>query len=262
MPTSLKDIQSQMQAAILHGDDEILAHIKQSSKEQRETLLNIYQHAYGARLQEFLENDYPLTRTYLGEELFAQTAKAYVNNTPSSTPNARWFGQNFPEHCASDPTLKDQTEIAELAHLERALNTAFDATDTPSFSQNNLAEIPPEQWGDLTFQKHPSVSRLTHITNAADIWSALSKEETPPPAKPTQKMTELIIWRGERKARFRPLAYDEAMIWDEAMKGAGFADLCEMLGTYWTPEEAPLKAASYLQGWLQAEWLAVPEKPS
>ena len=258
MSSSLKEIQEKLQAAILHGDKAILKDIKDNAKEQPETLLHVYQHAYGARLEEFLSNDYPKTQAYLGEELFQKTAKAYYKNAPSTTPNARWFGQNFPNFCKQEPSLKDQPQVAELAQLEHALNTAFDAKDAPFFTQDDLAQISPEQWGDLIFTPHPSTSHLSLYTNAADIWSALSKEETPPEAINTDTPTELLIWRGNNRARFRPLSYDEAMIWDEAMKGSPFASLCEMLGTYWPEEEAPLKAATYLQSWLNSEWLAKP----
>ena len=258
MPKSLKEIQEKLQAAILHGDKAILKDIKDNTKEQRETLLQVYQHAYGARLEEFLANDYPKTQSYLGENLFQKTAKAYYKNAPSTTPNARWFGQNFPAFCKKHTALKDKPEITELAQLEHALNTAFDAKDAPPFTQNDLTKIAPEQWGQLTFIAHPSITRLSQHTNASDIWSALSKEKNPPPVTTREKPKELLIWRGDQRARFRPLAYDEAMIWDEAVKGANFANLCEMLGIYWPEEEAPLKAATYLQSWLNSEWLAKP----
>ncbi len=256
MPSSLKEIQEKLQAAILHGDTAILNDIQDTPKEQRETLLYVYQHAYGARLEEFLANDFPKTYAYLGDVFFQNIAQAYYKSAPSTTPNARWFGQNFPSFCRQESSLKDQPQVAELAQLEHALNTAFDAEDAPLFTQDDLALTPPDQWGLLTFAPHPSTTRLSLFTNAADIWSALSKEETPPEVKTGDSPTELLVWRGNNRARFRPLAYDEAMIWDEALKGAPFASLCEMLGTYWPEEEAPIKAATYLQSWLSSEWLA------
>ena len=256
MSDSLKKIQEQFQAAILNQDDSILTAIKENDKEEKHTLLNIYQHAYGARLIEFLENDFPLTALYLGEEAFAQTGQAYYEANPSNTPNARWFGRKYADFLKSYAPLSSAPEAADLASLEQALNTAFGAKNAPTLTQVDLANLSPQDWPTLTFSPHPSICRMTMETNADLIWAALSKETPPPEPQTLQRPTELIVWRGEGMARFRPLSYDEAMIWDEAVKGATFGDLCEMLGTYWPQEEAPLKAANYLQAWLSSEFLA------
>ncbi len=256
MSDSLKDIQEQFQASILNQDDTILASIKESEKEEKRTLLHVYQHAYGSRLIEFLENDFPLTALYLGEEAFAQTGQAYYGANPSNTPNARWFGRKYADFLKSYAPLSSAPEAGDLASLEQALNTAFDAKNAPTLTQTDLANLSPQDWPTLTFNPHPSICRMAMATNADLIWAALSKETPPPEPQTLQRPTELIVWRGEGMARFRPLSYDEAMIWDEAVKGATFGDLCEMLGTYWPQEEAPLKAANYLQAWLSSEFLA------
>ena len=256
MSDSLKEIQEKFQASILNQDDSILASIQDNEKEEKRTLLHVYQNAYGARLIEFLENDFPLTTMYLGEDAFAQTGQAYYEANPSNTPNARWFGYKYADFLKNYSPLSQTPEAADLASLEQALNTAFDAKNAPTLTQADLANLSPQDWPTLTFTPHPSTRRLQIETNADLIWAALSKETAPPEPQKLQMPTELIVWRGEGMARFRPLSYDEAMIWDEAVKGANFSTLCEMLGTYWPQEEAPLKAANYLQSWLSSEFLA------
>ncbi len=261
MAKTLAQLQTELQAAILGEESPILEDIKDSSKERREILLNVYQHAYGARLSEFLTNDYPRTLAYLGEDLFQQAAEGYYKHYPSNSPNARWFGRNFPLFLKTEAPFKDRPECAELAELEMSLNNAFDAEDTATINQSHLQAIEPENWSRLTFKPHPSTARLSQKTNAANIWSALAREETPPETSISQMPQELIIWRGNGMSRFRPLSYDEAMIWDETLKGANFSQLCEMLGTYWPSDDAPLKAATYLQSWLASELLAKAEIP-
>ena len=66
----------------------------------------------------------------------------------------------------------------------------------------------------------------------------------------------ILVWRTALTSRFRALSYDEAMIFDEMVNGKNFAAICEMLGTYWPEQEAPMKAAGYLHGWLQTELIA------
>lgn len=258
MADSLAEMQEKFLKSILSSDETILEGIKDSSKENRRTLLSVYQHAYGARLQEFLENDFPVSFSYIGDDRFTALASAYHQAHPSDNPNARWFGRHFAEFISAHESLRDHPECGEIAILEHALNTAFDAPDIPPLDLSTLTALAPEDWPALTFRAHPSTHRLTHTTNAAPISAAINNEQSCPKAEPLPEPQQLIVWRGETMARYRPMDYDEAMIWDEAQKGATFADLCEMLGTYWPEDEAPMKAAGYLQAWLTSEFLIDP----
>lgn len=49
---------------------------------------------------------------------------------------------------------------------------------------------------------------------------------------------------------FRVLSYEEAMAWNEGAGGTSFAGLCEILATYGGEEDAPARAAGYLQNWI------------
>ena len=51
--------------------------------------------------------------------------------------------------------------------------------------------------------------------------------------------------------KLRVLSAEEAMMWDEAAKGVTFGVLCEMLATFDNPDEAPMRAAQYLKGWIE-----------
>ena len=51
-------------------------------------------------------------------------------------------------------------------------------------------------------------------------------------------------------------ATEEAMMWDEAAKGVRFGVLCEMVATFAGEDDAELRAASYLKGWVDTGMLA------
>jgi hypothetical protein len=57
-------------------------------------------------------------------------------------------------------------------------------------------------------------------------------------------------------ARFKPLSTEEAMMWDEAVKGVRFGALCEMVATFGGEDDAELRAASYLKDWVDMGMLA------
>lgn len=253
--TGLKQLQERFQAGILAGDDTILGDVKDSARERRSVLFGVYRNAYVARLAEILGNDYSQVHAYLGDDGFAKLARAYIAAHPSDRRNARWFGRHLPQFAKETAPFASHSEIAEIAALEKALDDAFDGPDATPLAIGNLAAIPPEDWPRLTFQPHPTAIRLTFTTNAAEIWSALKDGISPPAPARQPEPQALIVWRQDDMARFRPLAAEEAMMWDEAGKGVRFGVLCEMLATFAGEEDAGLRAATYLKTWIDSATL-------
>jgi hypothetical protein len=254
--SSLKDLQESFQRGILAGDDTILSEVNDSAKEQRTVLFGVYRNAYVARLAEILGNDYEQVHAYLGDAAFAKLTQAYIAANPSDQRNARWFGRHFPKFAQDTPPYADHPEVGEIAALEKALADAFDGPDAPPLGMADLANIPAEDWPRLTFQPHPTAIRLTLKTNAAAIWSALKDETAPPKPQRPPEPQAFLVWRQDFMARFRPLDAEEAMMWDEATKGVRFGVLCEMVATFAGEDEAELRAATYLRGWIDLGLLA------
>ena len=253
---SLKELQDTFQRGILAGDDAILDEVKDTAKEQRKVLFGVYRNAYVARLAEILDDDYEQLHAYLGDRAFAKLVKAYIAANPSDQRSARWFGRHLPAFVRDSETYAKHPEAAELAQLEKALADAFDGPDAPPLGIEALAAVAPEAWPNLVFTPHPTAIRLTFNTNAADIWSALKDEEAPPKPEHLIEPQAIVVWRQDFMARFRPLSAEEAMMWDEAAKGVRFGVLCEMVATFGGEDDAELRAATYLKGWVDMEMLA------
>ena len=248
----LASLQDEFQRAVVAGDDAVLAELVDTSKENRNVLLNVYRNAYVLRLIDFLSHDYEKLHAYMGDEQFAQMARDFIAANPSATPNARWFGAGLAKFLQTSDPYRDMPVLSDLADLESALNDVFDAEDAVVLGLVDLKAVAPDAWPMLTFVPHPATRRLDLSTNASDIWSALHKDETPPQPKAPGETNQLIIYRSDGMAAFRALSSDEAMMWDEAAKGVRFSILCEMLSIYCGEENAAARAASYLQGWINS----------
>jgi hypothetical protein len=247
--------QGEFQRGILTGDDDILAEILDSPREERETLFGVYRYAYGSRLVEAMRNDHELLHRYLGDEMFDEMGHAYVKARPSEHPNLRWFSQGLPDFLKSAEPYRNYPALSDLAALEKALNDAFDAKEAPVLALTDMASFAPERWNDLVFRPHPSTCRLDLATNASAIWLALKNDATPPDAETLPEPCRLLIWRQGTTPMFRELSAEEAMMWDEAANGIRFGVLCEMLATYDDPDGAAARGAGYLHGWITSESL-------
>ena len=132
------------------------------------------------RLSEFLAHDHEILRQYIGETQFDKMAQSYIAAHPSQHPNARWYSVHLAEYLHNYEPFLYHPEIQELATLELALNTAFDAPDAASLSLVQLTALDPEIFKSLILGIHPSASRLTFKQNTTSIWSALKCETQPP----------------------------------------------------------------------------------
>ncbi len=126
---TLSEIQDSLQAAILSGDDAILASLMDNSHTTRDILFGVYRHAYASRLADVLMNEYPLLRAYVGDKDFSALARAYIGAHPSRNQNARWFGTGFPAFLAKQDAAVRSPVLPDLACIERDVSNAFDALD-------------------------------------------------------------------------------------------------------------------------------------
>lgn len=248
----LAALQARFQQAVVDGDDDILSELVDSPKEDRNVLLGVYRHAYTARLIDFLKTDYPKLYALLGDEQFDELANGYIAAHPSRTPNARWFGDYFPAYLGGQESYDHHMFLSELAALDRALNDVFDAPDLTALSLADLATISPEDWAGLSFVADTAVRRLDFNSNAAEFWQALHNETDLPDIRALDPASPIIVSRGDGMASYRPMAADEAMMWDEAANGVTFSVLCEMLAMHGGEDDAATRAAGYLQNWIAA----------
>lgn len=214
--------------------------------------LGIYHNAYRMRIIEALASPYGGLKKLLGPVQFQAIALGYLNRYPSTYPNLRWYGSKMADYLQT--VLPHNLVATEMATFEWALAAAFDAPDVTVVTLQDLAEIPPAQWGELTFVFQPGLQLLALQTNAVPTWKALNDDEAPPQPDHQQHL-HWLIWRQQMDANFRSLDNTEATLLAQACDGLSFGALCEKLFET-VGEDATLQAAQYLAGWLETEMIA------
>jgi hypothetical protein len=116
----------------------------------------------------------------------------------------------------------------------------------------DLAALPPEIWGGISFVPHPTARSFEVSTNVGAIWTALKTGNEPPPVHGSETSGHILVWRHEMTPMFREMGAEESMMWVEAGKGVRFADLCTMLAVYNYRGSASARAAGFLKAWLDA----------
>ncbi len=248
MMTHLSQLQSDFQAYLLDANKgaAFAKKIVNDKKVGVKKRLGIYADAYRLRIIEALSNSYPILKALLGDDLFEQAARSYIDQYPSTYRNMRWVGDKMAENLQVN--FSQYPIAAELATFEWALGLAFDAEDAPILTLQDLAAIPPENWADLTFKFHPSMQLLTFKWNVLRVWHALNAEETPP--KISEINEPCVVWRKDLNSHYRSLDLAEYAAIQFVIAGASFGELCEKMQENVSEEEATMLAAQYLSGWL------------
>lgn len=253
-PAALEDLQLALQRHVLDAPSDIAACIRPDRGLEPARRLDIYRHAYRARLAEALRDSYGHTAAYLGTEAFARLAGDYVEAQPSRHRNLRWYGASFA------PWLRlggrAAPEVAELAALDWALRRAFDGPDCVALGLADLAAIAPEAWPAMRLQLQPTVERVRFAHNTVALWHALDTGQPAPAAARLPEENTVLVWRRGLQPHFRSLGPFEDAALDLVAAASPFGAACEALAERFPGADVVRETGTLLRRWVDEELLA------
>jgi hypothetical protein len=237
----------------------------QAGSVDADSQLDIYANAYVMRLAEALRSNYPAVQRALGDEDFDLMARGYLELYPSVHASIRWLGDSLATFLQDREPYCRVPVLSELASFEWAIRHTLDAADADRLTVESLLSVPEQQWGDLRFDLHPSVTRLSLQWNAPQLWHALtdsastSAEESI--EQPVRQPGHWLIYRKpDLVSGWRSLSDSEAAALDVLQQGGTFADICECVAEQGVGDAA-MQAAGLLRLWVEQGILARREPP-
>lgn len=248
----LTNLQDTFQSYLLHADNQIANLIVGTENVPVELRLMIYGNAYRARLLEALESTYSVLKTYVGDDDFYQLGNEYIDSFPSTFRSIRWFGDQLPEFLKNHPEYGNYPHLSELAKIEWTMTLVFDAEDSESLVVEDMNKLPSHAWDKLQIQFHPSVRVLNLSWNVFEIWQTISDDQEPPEPVCSPSPVVWVLWRNNFLSHYSSVMEDEAWVVNLITKDYTFGMLCEAL-TQWTDDQnAIMRAAALLKGWIIA----------
>jgi len=183
--------------------------------------LQIYSHAYSARLTEVLGSDHDKLKTFLGTEEFTRLAALFVANNPSRVRSLRHYGSHFPEFLVTSDH-RHAALAGELCAFERTLLDVYDAPFGEQPTAAALQTIAPDAWPGMTLQPHPGVRVFANHTGSIQMWQHCNRlAQQPKPVAHVPDVDEQqnesatqhwALWRDrDRVCQFRHLEPIEHM---------------------------------------------------
>lgn len=206
--------------------------------------LSTYHRMYFARLHESLGEDFPAVKAALGDAAFEQMCAELLSVSPPRLPSLRAVGEPLPAWLGRRTHAR--SDVAELAQLEWARVSAFDARDDAPLGLDELVAS-GDAIGDVAIAAPAgtAIVRVRHDVEA--VWSAADRD-TPIPA-PRARPGAIAVWKRSLVVRHRRLDAIELPALELLRSGTTIALLCQALAPADVPDAAPHVWAR-LQQWL------------
>ena len=113
MNMRLETTQQQFLRMLIDRPNNLAAGIREGGTIDVAARLNIYRHAYRARLTEVMQDIFERTWAYLGDESFEQCAHIYIDLHPPDGRTLQGFGAAFPDWLVE--RFPEDADIADVA---------------------------------------------------------------------------------------------------------------------------------------------------
>ncbi len=240
--TSLQNLQAQFQTALLLDQAPLPGLLNQSGDAQ----FAVYLHAYRARLRFALRDNYEAVAKIMGDDAFDALANAYIDAHPSSHYSVRWFGHQLSHFMAANEALISHPAMIDLAVMEWALRSAFDAPQAGRLEHAELAALVMDDWPQLRFELHPAVQLLHLQWAVGPVWHALKAGQLEVDA-PGALAHPMLIWRDGLHTQWKSLSTAEHVFVEGVFAGHTFAQLCEALANEVGEDDAAQTAVKVLR---------------
>ena len=248
--TQLQTLQSKFQSALLDDQPSAPGLLNTRSVVQ----FDVYRHAYRARLRGALRDNFEVLPLVMGDDAFDALANAYINNHPSRHYSLRWFGHALGTFMAEQVALVDHPAMTDLARMEWALRTAFDAAPATLLTPAELTAVPAQEWAQLVFALQPSVQLLNLQWAVGPVWHALKSgaDEIPPPEALDHHM---LVWRQGMNTQWKSLTPTETIFVQCLLARKSFGAVCMALSKHAGEETAASTAVQLISHMLADETL-------
>jgi hypothetical protein len=249
--SALQTLQQQMMQAVL-AEKTLPPHIICSDAiADAASRLDVYRHGYRIRLRDALKVEFAGLQCMTGSRFQALMEK-YIEAHPSEHYNIRWHGSGLAAFLDYAHPWREKPHLAEMAKLDWAISTAFDAVDEACMTVADLSAVPPESWARLRLVLQKNLQVLPFTCNVDTFRRAADSGNKRPHLRRFAQPRQIIVWRMATTVRYRRLDDDEWQVLGAAIRGEPFTALCERLAGYHDEITAMPRMVALLRTWLEA----------
>lgn len=219
--------------------------------------LDIYANAYYWRLHGVLVETFPTLAWLLGSKRTQNLITDYLLAHPSTDPDLRHLGLNFPTFIATNPLTSSRAGFVQVAQIEAAVAFALHAADGPTLAREELARLPAAIWPRMRIELAPATRVIACDWDYRALCEARLAGQVAPALDEIADMPEgrsVLLWRDGLRVQQRRVSVFEARCLSAFEQGQSFGELCASLSSpLITPVELArlaAKVAGFLDSWV------------
>jgi len=190
---------------------------------------SVYRNNIAVSLVDALAANFPVISALIGQTAFVALARAYMAGHLPRTPLLMDYGDGFPDFIAGFKPLANLDFLKDVARLEAAWNTAYNAADRPLTGIETLSAIAPEALGDTVFEFHPALGLVRSDHPVASIWFAHQGCGTEAALKALPRHGEdALVTRPEVDVEIRRLPPGAAVFIEHLVAGKSLGEAAEL----------------------------------
>jgi hypothetical protein len=168
---SLRELQRGFSAATLFGDGAAVARLAiVAGNLDPQTRIAIYRGNILGNYRKVLAATYPVVRRLVGGPFFDAATDQFVRGYPSRHGDVNRYGGDYAVFLASYPPARELNYLADVAHLEWAIDQANIAGNAAALDVAALAAVAPDALAELRFHLHPAARLLASPFPILRIW--------------------------------------------------------------------------------------------
>ena len=192
-----------------------------------------------ASAERALASCFPTVQQLMGDESFAAMARAYWHDSPPQRGDLAWLGEGLANFISRSPQLAAEPYLADVAHLEWALNHCEAAADV-HVDPTTLALLGEQDPQHLRFQMAPGTALIASRHPIVSIWLAHHQPLDPQdPFAPVREAFALgsgehaVVWRQGWRGRVQAVDSDTAAFFNAVLRGQSLGHALNAVGPAW-----------------------------
>jgi len=216
--------------------------------------LDAYRGNAAAIAERALAAAFPTVQQLVGDESFAQLARAFWHRPPPRVGDLARYGEALPAAIADDPQLASEPYLADVARVDWAVHAIEHAADVPAPPAGLplLGELDPSQ---LRLQLRPGLMCIASRWPLVTIWQAHRSSDVDRFAPVRQALADrmaetALVARPQWRATVDPIDHASARFMAALLASASLAQALDAAGATFSFEIWLHDALC--QRWLQA----------
>lgn len=234
----LHDAQSLLKKHILHtpeSDPEALKTFKPGGQMNLKESFEVYHGAYIARLTTALTETFEAVHWVLGDHIFHEVSRNYIETQPSVSYNLSDYGENFPSFLQEHPAIKGIPFIYDLARFEWMFKEVFHAQSPDPLPAERVQELMHADDFTVTFIEAMNLFDSPYAIY--DIWTHRKEPQYEFEDINWELPESLILYKKDKKIYVKRIETEDLHILEELREGKSVSSVLASHSSSMSPDK-------------------------